>query len=259
MQYDALSQLLMQPPRVALPARAVFSAVLLVVTAIAGCTDAGPVDPRIASLHPSALIVCDPENPDCNDPKPGPGGGINPNDSYVVGDVTVHSSTTVTLSGGIYDPVTGQSTTTIAESAPDEHIHVAAGYSTSGATIVNTSFTDTVDPNTSSSVQVTEADLNSDNLTESNSASQLMADQQPSDATAETPMDIVGSTQNGDVTAGMIVDLTDTMKIRPPIYSRDSVRTSPATRALTYSSATATEGSYRVLLRSAWEGVAFQV
>lgn len=239
MQYDSLLQVLMQRPTVALPARTVFSAVLVLVAAIAGCTDAGPVDPRIASLHPNALIVCDPSNPDCNDPKPGPGGGINPNDSYVVGDVTVHSSTTVTLAGGIYDPVTGQSTTTFAESAPDEHIHVAAGYSTSGVTIVNTSFTDTVDPNTSSSIQVTEADLNSDNLTESNSASQLMADQQPSDATAETPMDIVGSTRNGDVTAGMIVDLTDT--------------TSVHSNAMVAGGATAQPTSRRTLARAAVE------
>lgn len=99
-----------------------------------------------------------PDYPDCTGTGgggSGPGGGIDPNDSYVTGDVTVRSSTSVTLPSGIYDPVTDQVATYLTESAPDEHIHVAAGYSTSYATIVNTSFTDPVDPNTSPSIQVT--------------------------------------------------------------------------------------------------------
>lgn len=201
----------------------IFSTVLVTVLAAGGCTDQGPVDPRLGSLHPNAddAPCIDPTQPGC-DPNggpsdPGPGGGINPNDSYVVGDLAIHSSTSVTLSGGIYDPVTDQMTTYFVESTPDEHIHVAAGYSTSGETIVNTSFTDPVDANTSPSIQVAEAGLYADNLTESNSASQQMADQQPSDATAETPMHILGSTQNGDVTAGAIVDLTDTTSV--PSYA----------------------------------------
>lgn len=209
-------------------ARLVFTAVLALTGVIAGCKDVGPLNS--AGLRPSALIVCDDAHPDCNDPPPGPGGGINPNDTYVTGDVAIHTSTTVTLSGGIYDPVTGAMTTSLTESAPDEHVHVAAGYSTSHATIVNTSYTDPVDPNTSPSIQVTQAGLNADNLTESNSASQQMADQQPSDATAETPMDIVGSTQNGDVTAGVIVDLTDTTSVQGNVMVGGAVVTAKTTR-----------------------------
>lgn len=219
-------------------------ALLIVGTA---CTDStvapNSVSPR-ASGDPNCI---DPTQPGC-DPNGGgggydPGGGINPNDSYVVGDLTVQSSTTVTLGSPIYDPVTDQSTTSFTEWAPDEHMHVAAGYSTDGATIVNSSFTDPVDPNTSPSIQVTEAGLYADNLTESNSASQQMADQQPSDATAETPMHIVGSTQNANVTAGAIVDLTDTTTVNSSATINSGAPTRPGSPQIVARAAAAAERS----------------
>lgn len=217
--------------------RGSFAAVTVLMLVASGCADTGPVDPRIASLRPSALIVCPPENPDCNDR--GPGGGINPRDSYVTGDVSIHSSTTVTLSAPVYDEATGQMTTSFTAASPDEHLHVDAGYSTSRATIVNTAFTDPVNPNTSPSIQVTQADLNADNLTEFNSANQQMQDIHASDVSAASPMNIVGSTQNADVTAGAIVDLTDTTSVQPSAMTSGVVPSAPSAAALRRPLATA--------------------
>lgn len=199
---------------------------------------------------PNADSYCiDPTQPGCDPnggpPNPGPGGGINPNDSYVTGDVTIYSSTAVTLSAPVYDAATGQMTTSFTAALPDEHLHVDAGYSTSGATIVNTAFTDPVDPGASPSIQVTNADLNADVLTESNSAGQQMQDVHPSDATAASPMQLVGSTQNADVTAGAIIDLNDTTSVQASATTAggtSALSSAPFRRPLALAAASAERG-----------------
>jgi pimeloyl-ACP methyl ester carboxylesterase len=188
---------------------AVAFSLIVIVELASSCTDAVAPPLKVPSRI-AAMQECPPEEPDCN---VGPGGGIDPHNSWVSGDVTITTSATVSLSEPVYDEVTGQEQTTFATGI-NEHLHVDAGYSYGGATIVNTSFTDPVDQTTSSVIQVTEADLNSDALTEINSASQQIQDVSPSNATAETPMNLVGSTQNADVTAGAIVDLLDTTTVQ---------------------------------------------
>jgi hypothetical protein len=173
----------------------------------------------------------DPAAP-CNAPPPGPGGGINPNNTWISGDVVITTSAIEALSSPIYDEATGMDQTNFTTSVT-ENLHVDAGYGDGGQTIVNTSFTDPVDPATSANIQVTNADLNADVLTESNSQNEQIQDVSASNASAETPMDIVGSTQNGDVTAGAIVDLVDTTTIQ--------------SAGLT----TASAGSYRTALANA--------
>ncbi len=218
MRYDSTKSPVRRQRSLGPRARGTLTAVVIVSALVTGCKDSGPVDPRLASLHPSAMVVCDdPSLPGCDGGggDPGPGGGINPNDSYVTGDVTIYTSTAVTLSAPIYDAATEQMTTAFTASLPDEHLHVDAGYSTSGATIVNTAFTDPVDPAASPSIQVTNADLNADVLTEANSAGQQMQDVHPSDEIGASPMQLVGSTQNADVTAGVIIDLNDTTSVQP--------------------------------------------
>lgn len=177
---------------------------------LVACTDtvAPSGHPGIPPI--AAMQECPPDQPDCDNT--GPGGGINPNNSWVSGDVTITTSATEVLSTPVYDEATGTDQTNFSASAM-ESLHVDAGYGYSGQTIVNTAFTDPVDPATSSAIQVTSAGLNSDVLTESNSQSQQIQDAIPSNASTETPMDIVGSTQNGDVTAGAIVDLLDTTTV----------------------------------------------
>jgi pimeloyl-ACP methyl ester carboxylesterase len=174
---------------------------------IIGCTDSVAPRPTVPS-DISRMQVCD-TAPDCS----GPGGGINPNDSWVSGDVGITTSATDALSSPIYDEATGQMQSNFTTFAT-ENLHVDAGYGYSHQTIVNTAYTDPVDPATSASIQVTNAGLNADVLTESNYQSQQIQDVSASDATAETPMHIVGSTQNGDVTAGAIVDLADTTTVQ---------------------------------------------
>jgi hypothetical protein len=202
---------------------------------LAGCTDGVAPRPTPPS-DISRAVYCIIPAPDCIDPGTGPGtgpgGGIDPNNSWVSGDVTITTSATNIMSSPIYDEATGLMQTNFTTSA-NENLHVDAGYGFSGQTIVNTSFTDPVDPATSPSTQVTDAGLNADVLTESNNQSQQIQDVSASDASAETPMHIVGSTQNGDVTAGAVVDLVDTT----------TVQSSTMTEAST--------GGYRAMLANA--------
>jgi len=187
---------------------------------IAGCTDTTSPN-SIIPQGISAAQVCDPADGACAGG--GPGGGINPNDSWVSGDVAITTLVTVSLSAPVYDDATGEMSANFTVTSPDEHLHVDAGYSYGGSTIVNTSYTDGDDPGTTSSIQVANANLVADNLTEINSADQQMGDPNPSDASAASPMQIVGSTQNGDVTAGAMIDLLDTTTVTPSGTSVSSI------------------------------------
>lgn len=71
----------------------------------------GPVAPTKQNLKPSAMIVCDPST-NCGD------NGINPYDSYVIGDITAQTTATYSSSTAFYDPGSGTTTNSITVSSP---------------------------------------------------------------------------------------------------------------------------------------------
>lgn len=187
----------------------------------AGCRDI-PSTPRTGEAvagRPAADASCDPNlsaacpcDPNaiiggCSDPGP------NPGDTQLSADITLSTAVNVTTATPIYDPATGQSTTNIQGSPPDVHVHIDAGYTALGAVTVNTQFTDGADQSTNPVPQTVVANLTSDNLTEINSSSQQLTDTPPPELDAASPMQLVGSTQNGDITAGVLADQRDTIPV----------------------------------------------
>lgn len=63
---------------------------------------------------------------------------IDPNDTHVVSDATLRYTTYVQTSVPVTDPVTGQSTSELVLSAPEESVRLEAGYDAYDRSIVNT-------------------------------------------------------------------------------------------------------------------------
>lgn len=198
------------------------SAAALGLTLLGGCTDQPPTAPASIPTGTSRVYQ------DC-DPNAIIGGcSSDPVDTHVAADITVRTTVTVTTSEPFADPVTGTDVTSFTETAPDIHLHADAGYTYAGAVTVQTQFTDGADPAHTTTPQTVAADLTADNLTEVNSASQQLTDASPPELVADSPLGLVGSTQNGDVTAGVLTDQVDTIPVSTsrsapnsgPLFSR---------------------------------------
>lgn len=176
--------------------------------AVVGSACADPVSaPRVAGI--SRDVYCD---PNAIAPADGcPGSGTNPGDTHVSADITVNTTAVVNTSTPFTDPVTGAQTTSFTTSADPVHLHADAGYTTSGAVTIASQFTDGPDPTHVAAPQTVTADLTADNLTEINSSNQQLTDTPPTELASDSPTNLVGSTQNGDVTAGVLVDRYDTL------------------------------------------------
>lgn len=179
---------------------------------LGGCRDAPPTPPTSPTspeAGPSRVYQdCDPYSQQCPcDPNAIIGGcSSDPGDTHVSADITLRTSVSVSTTEPIYDPNTGQETTSFQETAPDVHAHVDGGYTYAGDVTVATQFTDGPDAAHTTVPQTVAADLTADNLTEVNSSNQALTDTPPAELNATSPMALVGTTQNGDVTAGWLVD-----------------------------------------------------
>jgi hypothetical protein len=106
---------------------------------IAACADkgAGIASPAEPGGLSASVIPCDQQfipEPDCQDPGPPAGGGINPNDSYVAANVVQSFTTTV------FDAVTGETNTIESPAVP---LTIEAGYSlATGADVIQYVYAD---------------------------------------------------------------------------------------------------------------------
>lgn len=143
---------------------------------------------------------------ECTDPA----GCVDPSDTHVIGDVTFRTHSVLSTSFPIYDARTGQYTSTLVTDDAPLHVHVDAGYTPSGLVKVITNYTDGPDYSTRVMPQVTAQELTGNSLTQINSYNYALTDTPPADLQASSPMGFVGSTQNGDITAGVLIDVNDT-------------------------------------------------
>ncbi len=63
--------------------------------------------------------------------------GINSADTYVVVDLTVSSSTTLTLPNSFYNPATGTTTNVLSVNPATQTFHVESGYDSGGGLVMN--------------------------------------------------------------------------------------------------------------------------
>ena len=135
-------------------------------------------------------------------------GGIDQTDTHVTADVTFTTTADVSLSEPIYDAATDQTVSSFTETSDPETVHVEAGYTSTGGTVVTTSFTNGVDPGAAADVQTTQISSNSNDLSllDGNYQPSQLPDPYEPVAGGANPIGLVGSTTNGDVTAGIVVD-----------------------------------------------------
>lgn len=163
----------------------------------------GPVAPTKQNLKPSAMIVCDPST-NCGD------NGINPYDSYVIGDITAQTTATYSSSTAFYDPGSGTTTNSITVSSPLENIHVESGYNPSGQTVVNSTFTDGPDQASMVNDQIVRMQSVNDYTTERNTYGASLPDDISSPMAGPTPMDMMGTLQDANVTNGALLSISGT-------------------------------------------------
>src|SRR5260221_1971178 len=147
---------------------------------------------------------------ECVDPSLG---CVNPYDTQVSADITFSVLYTATLSTSFLDPVSGQYTNVLTVNPPDLHVHVDAGYMTNGSAKITTSYSDGADQSTTLLPQVIRQDLTGNRLTDINPLGYALTNTSPDSMSATPVMSLVGSTTNGSITAGILVDLTDTVTV----------------------------------------------
>lgn len=211
------------------------AAILLLGVFLTACSD--------VTSTPSAHVPTTPMAPnfmiECTDPS----GCPNTTDTHVSADITIHSAVTLSVTSPVYDEETGQNVTSFTDTAPNVHLHVDAGYTTTGAVKVGTQWTDGPDPSASYIPQMVSADLTGDSLTTFDSVGYALTFGTPNEMQATTPMAYVGTTANGDITAGILVDTYDTTtygsSVSPPpgasgpLASRSAVGEIPLGSAIT--------------------------
>lgn len=182
--------------------------VIVALLGLAACRDdaSNSSSSQIGITDPSRVeMYCFEPTPDCPAPPP------NPSDTRVSADVTYRTSYVATLSENFTDPVTGSYTNVLQVEPPDVRVHVEAGYAANGQTRVTTSWSDGADATTAVMPQITSQDLAGDYLTDINPYGYSLVTSTPGAMSAAPAMDLVGSTANGDITAGLLVDLADTI------------------------------------------------
>jgi pimeloyl-ACP methyl ester carboxylesterase len=70
------------------------------------------------------------------------GSGINSADTYLIADLTVHNSMTLSLAQAVHDNSTNTDTTSLPLDPPDKHYHVEGGYDANDHTVFNVYSTD---------------------------------------------------------------------------------------------------------------------
>lgn len=192
---------------------------LAALFALASCNDPESLTAPggLAAGDPSRMVMyCDNPTPDCPAPPP------NPTDTHVSADVTYSATYTATLTDYFTDPVTGQYTNTLAVTPSDAHVHVEAGYSSNGQPRITTSYTDGADGATSAMPQIVNQDLAGDNLTDINPYGYALVTSTPDSMQAAPAMNLVGSTANGDITAGVLVSTADTLVSAQSVAAADA-------------------------------------
>jgi pimeloyl-ACP methyl ester carboxylesterase len=152
------------------------------------------------SQSPRFMQVCDP-NAGCDD------GSVSPYDSYLIGDIIATTTATYSSDESFPDPQTGQTVNSVTVNSPAEHLHVEAGYDWAGQPVIHTSFTDGPDPQSDAGSQITQMATKTDVTTERNASGQVLIDETTPDAPDPTPMDLLGTLQNADVTSGALLDV----------------------------------------------------
>ena len=188
------------------------------------CSD-GPVAPTERNLRPSAMIVCEPST-NCGD------NGVNPYDSYVIGDITAQTTATYSSSTAFYDPGSGTTTNSITVASPLENIHVESGYNPSGQTVVNTTFSDGPDQASMVSDQIVQMQSVNDYTTERNTYGASLPNDISSSMAGPTPMDMMGTLQDANVTNGALLSISGTNNAamsmsQPVIISNAQVASGP--------------------------------
>lgn len=192
------------------------SSLLSHCTALAGCLgfgilvmscDNAPTTPQGLSANDPLHVVqyCDNPTPDCPAPPP------NPNDTRVSADVTYSATYTATLNEYFIDPVTGQYTNVMTVSPADVSVHVEAGYAPSGQVRIVTTYVNGIDGTTAVMPQITNQDQAGDYLTDVNAYGYALVTSTPDSMQASPALDLVGTTANGDITAGILVSESDTL------------------------------------------------
>ena len=90
------------------------------------------------------------------------------------------------------------------------HVHVDAGYTTTRLVKIITNYSDGPDYSTFVMPQVTAQDLTGNTLTNINAYNYALTGAPAADFTGASAMGFVGSTANGDITAGVLMNVTDT-------------------------------------------------
>ena len=90
------------------------------------------------------------------------------------------------------------------------HVHFDAGYTTTRLVKIITNYSDGPDYSTFVMPQVTAQDLTGNNLTNINAYNYALTGAPAPDFTGASAMGFVGSTANGDITAGVLMNETDT-------------------------------------------------
>ncbi|MCY7379159.1 MAG: hypothetical protein LH467_07480 [Gemmatimonadaceae bacterium] len=168
-----------------------------------------------------AYMYCIEPTPECPAPP------ADPSDTHVSADITYSTTYTASLSEYFIDPVTGQYTNTLTVTPSDAHVHVEAGYAPSGQPRITTSYTDGADGATAAMPQIVSQDLAGDYLTDINPYGYSLVTSTPDSMQAAPAMDLVGSTANGDITAGVLVSIADTLASSSSVGTMDTPGLSP--------------------------------
>lgn len=154
-------------------------------------------------MPPVTMLDCTTLDPPCP--------STNPYDTHVSGYATMHSVMVVTMASPIYDAATDQSVYTLTDTAPPTQVQFNAGYTTSGVVTVQTQFMAGADSTGYVPMQAVNADHTADSLTLFNNTPEALGSQPPPALSAQSVIAPVGSTANGDITAGIVVDTYDTV------------------------------------------------
>jgi hypothetical protein len=138
-------------------------------------------------------------------------GCADPNDTHVTADIAFSNVNVATVNQTFLDPVTGRTTNVLNVTPPSVHVHVEAGYMPNGSPRITTDYTEGADPSTLVAPQVVHQSLRAEELTDVNVSGQALAFSTPAEIVADPAMNLVGTTANGDITAGWLVDMADTV------------------------------------------------
>jgi hypothetical protein len=129
----------------------------------------------------------------------------------VTADISFSTTFTSTMNETFVDPITGQVTNVLSVTPPDLHVHVEAGYTWAGAVKVATTYSDGADPSTFLMPQITNQDVTGDVLTDINPYGYALTNTIPDTMSAVPVMNLVGTTAHGSITAGLLVNMADTL------------------------------------------------